>query len=76
MTGKGLVVIGTAGFFLLLFLAYLVLSVLVDLDICVKESHFIPCLFEYKPRKTAKDDRDALEKGMAVFEMLYVSRLA
>ena len=27
-------------------------------------------------RKTAKDDRDALEKGMAIFEMLYVSRLA
>ena len=25
-------------------------------------------------RKTAKDDRDALENGMAVFEMLYVSR--
>ena len=25
-------------------------------------------------RKTAKDDRDALEKGMQVFEMLYVSK--
>jgi hypothetical protein len=25
-------------------------------------------------RKTAKDDDDALEKGMAVFEMLYVSK--
>jgi hypothetical protein len=25
-------------------------------------------------RKTAKDDRDALEKGMQVFEMLYMSR--
>ncbi len=25
-------------------------------------------------RKTAKDDRDALEKGMAIFEMLYASR--
>ncbi len=25
-------------------------------------------------RKTAKDDRDAIEKGMQVFEMLYVSR--
>jgi hypothetical protein len=25
-------------------------------------------------RKTAKDDRDALEKGMAVFEMLYMSK--
>jgi len=26
-------------------------------------------------RKTAKDDRDALEKGMQVFEMLYVSKI-
>ena len=25
-------------------------------------------------RKTAKDDRDALEKGMQVFEMLYMSK--
>ena len=26
-------------------------------------------------RKTAKDDRDAIEKGMQVFEMLYVSKI-